>query len=96
MIAFVTALRCDQRVADQRCARAPVLRTDESPCRTGPAKLELIDVSGRRWATRDVGSLGPGGHSVSFVGGGRIPPGIYLTRLTQGGQSLTRRVAVVQ
>ena len=59
------------------------------------AKLELIDVSGRRWATREVGSLGPGRHSVNFGQGARIPPGIYLTRLTQGGHSLTRRVAVL-
>ncbi len=30
-----------------------------------PARLELIDVSGRRLAARDVGSLGPGRHSES-------------------------------
>ena len=59
------------------------------------AKLELINVSGRRWAMREVGSLGPGRHSVTFGAGGRIPPGIYLARLTQGGHSLTRRVAVL-
>ena len=61
----------------------------------GAAKLDLLDVSGRRWTTREVGSLGPGGHSVNFSEGGRIPPGIYLTRLTQGGHSLTRRVVVL-
>ena len=61
----------------------------------GAAKLELIDVSGRRLAVREVGSLGPGRHSVNFSEGGRIPPGIYVVRLTQGGRSLTRRAAVL-
>src|SRR2546430_6969498 len=29
-----------------------------------PARLELLDVSGRRVAVREVGSLGPGPHAV--------------------------------
>ena len=61
----------------------------------GAAKLELIDVGGRRLALREVGSLGAGRHSVRLSEGGRIPPGIYLARLTQGGNGLTRRVTVL-
>jgi hypothetical protein len=59
------------------------------------AKLELIDVSGRRLAARDVGSLGPGAHSVDLGEGTRIPPGIYLLRLSEAGERLTRRVAML-
>jgi len=59
------------------------------------ANLELIDVSGRRLVARDVGSLGPGAHSVNLAEGTRIPPGIYLLRLSEAGERLTSRVAVL-
>jgi hypothetical protein len=59
------------------------------------ARLELMDVSGRRLAAREVGSLGPGRHSVNLSESVRIPPGIYLVRLTQAGHSLTRRAVVL-
>jgi hypothetical protein len=59
------------------------------------AKLELIDVSGRRLAAQDVGSLGTGPHSVNLGEGVRIPPGVYLVRLTRAGQRLVQRVAVL-
>jgi len=58
-------------------------------------RLELIDVGGRLMVGREVGSLGPGSHSVNLSERGRIPPGIYLVRLTQGAFGLTRRVAVL-
>ncbi len=59
------------------------------------ARIELIDVGGRRMAARDVGSLGPGRHSVDLGEDVNIPPGIYLARLTQGGRSLMRRIVVL-
>jgi hypothetical protein len=59
------------------------------------AKLELIDVTGRRLVARDVGSLGPGAHSVNLGEGTRIPPGIYLVRLSAAEQRLTRRVVAL-
>ena len=59
------------------------------------ARLELIDVSGRLVAIRDVGALGPGPHMVDLEEGGRVPPGVYLIRLTAASRSFTRRVAVL-
>ena len=59
------------------------------------ASLELLDVAGRRVAMREVGARGPGRHSVNLSERGRIPPGIYLVRLTQGARSMTRRAAVL-
>lgn len=60
-----------------------------------PAKLDLIDVAGRRVAAREVGSLGPGRHLVNLAGS-RLPAGVYFVRLTQRGQSLTSKVSVVR
>jgi hypothetical protein len=61
-----------------------------------PGQLELIDVSGRRVASTEVGSLGAGRHTWTFGREAALPPAIYVIRLTQGGQSFTRRVAVIR
>ena len=61
-----------------------------------PARLELLDVGGRLVAAREVGTLGPGRHSVDPAVGRRLRPGLYLVRLTQGGASRAIRVAVVE
>jgi len=60
-----------------------------------PARLELLDVSGRRIAVREVGALGPGRHVVDLGAGRRLPPGLYLVRLTQGPDARVTRVAVL-
>lgn len=59
-----------------------------------PARLELIDVAGRRIAAREVGSLGPGRHEIALADARQLAAGIYFVRLTQGGRVATRRVAV--
>ena len=60
-----------------------------------PARLELLDVSGRRVFAREVGSLGPGRHTMDLAEGRRFAPGLYLVRLTQGADARVRRVAVI-
>jgi hypothetical protein len=62
----------------------------------GPARLELIDLAGRRVRTRDVGALGPGHHVVDLVAGRPLSSGIYIVRLTQGALSRTARVVVIE
>jgi hypothetical protein len=49
-----------------------------------PTTLELLDVSGRRLATREVGGLGAGSHSLRFEGAA-LSPGMYWIRLAQAG-----------
>lgn len=44
-------------------------------------ELELLDVSGRRVASHEVGSLGPGRHVVRLAEREPVPPGLYLLRL---------------
>ncbi len=59
-----------------------------------PARLQLLDVTGRVWLAREVGNLGAGSHLVRL--GGSVPAGIYWLRLTQGGRSLLARSVVVR
>jgi hypothetical protein len=60
-----------------------------------PARLELIDVSGRRVIGRELGALGSGWHTTDLATGARIRPGVYALRLTQGTAQIGRRVVVV-
>jgi len=62
----------------------------------GPARLELVDTSGRRWKRADVAALEPGTHQVALEGWGRVPPGTYFVRLTQNGRSVSRKVMRVE
>lgn len=59
-----------------------------------PARLELVDVSGRRIETRDLTGLGAGQHLVRL--GASPAPGVYVLRLTQGGKSVSERVVVAR
>lgn len=60
------------------------------------ARLDLVDVHGRRVATREVGALGAGRHTVDLAEGARIRAGLYWVRLTQGAEQRRTRVVVVQ
>jgi hypothetical protein len=62
---------------------------------SAPARLELVDVVGRRVAKRDVGALGAGRHLVDLAGDQALSPGLYLLRLTQGSNARTTRVVVL-
>ncbi len=60
------------------------------------ALLELLDLSGRRVLSREVGSLGAGRHTVNLAEGRRVAPGIYWVRLAQGANRSGTRVAVIE
>jgi hypothetical protein len=60
------------------------------------ARLEVTDLAGRRILSRDVGVLGAGEHVVDLAQGRRLPPGVYLLRLTRGSESLTARAVVIR
>lgn len=53
---------------------------------TGPVRLEVFDVSGRRVAILVDGIREAGVHAVRWTSGG-APPGVYFTRLVQGATS---------
>jgi hypothetical protein len=58
------------------------------------ARLEVLDVSGRRVRMREVGSLGAGRHTVRITPA--VAPGHYWVRLTQGSNQRTARAVVVE
>ncbi|NOT33095.1 MAG: T9SS type A sorting domain-containing protein [Candidatus Eisenbacteria bacterium] len=62
---------------------------------TAPAQLELLDVSGRRVAEREVGSLGAGRHTVALGAGLQLAPGVYMARLRAGSSVRVARVVVL-
>lgn len=62
-----------------------------------PAMLEVLDLQGRRVASREVGHMGPGRATVTLTDGGPpLRPGIYVVRLTQNGLSASRKGVVVR
>ena len=61
-----------------------------------PALLEVLDIAGRRLATREVGSLDAGHHVLAIGEGLRLAPGIYLVRLKQGSSMRVTRAAVLE
>jgi hypothetical protein len=60
---------------------------------SAPARLELLDIAGRRIASHEVGA---GQHTLDLGGGQRLAPGLYLVRLTQGANTRTTRVAMLK
>jgi len=61
----------------------------------GTARLDLMDVMGRRVASRELGELGVGRHSIDLSAGQRFAPGVYMLRVTQGADARVARVTVV-
>jgi len=61
-----------------------------------PATLELLDVSGRRALSREVGALGAGRHMVRLDQGAPVPPGMYWVALRQAARTLRARAAVIR
>jgi hypothetical protein len=55
------------------------------------ARLEVLDVAGRRVAERDLISFGPGRHSIRLDSAAALCPGVYLVRLAQGDRVLRAR-----
>jgi len=60
-----------------------------------PASIEVIDLAGRRWASRSVGSLGAGPHVVSLGKGQALRAGVYVIVLKSGDRALSTKVALV-
>ena len=66
------------------------------PNRRAPATLELMDVSGRRVMTREVGQFGAGAHTLRLDGERTLPAGVYFGRLTQGARSISTRGVILR
>lgn len=61
-----------------------------------PARLELFDLRGRRCASREVGALGAGRHTITLGEANAQVPGVYFARLQRGGTSRVQRVVLAR
>jgi hypothetical protein len=78
-------------------SRGPAVSVSFSLPDAAPASVELLDVGGRRVASREVGGLGPGNHTVALEReASRLPAGVYLVRLVHGGSVLTDKAAIIR
>lgn len=60
-----------------------------------PTRVELHDVQGRRILAREVGSLGPGSHTVRMGDIARLSSGLYFIRLVRADRSLSAKVMIL-
>jgi hypothetical protein len=60
------------------------------------ARIDVVDLAGRRVLSHDLGVLEAGSRQVSLDGLGALPAGLYLVRLTAGAQVATSRLMVVR
>jgi hypothetical protein len=60
----------------------------------GPARLDLVDVAGRRRLSRDLSALGAGPHRVDLGEASEFAAGVYFLHLTQAGRALTQRIVL--
>jgi hypothetical protein len=58
-----------------------------------PARLEVLDIRGRRVAEENLTTVGR--HSITVGRGRRLTPGVYVVRLSQGTNSQTTRATVI-
>lgn len=60
------------------------------------ATLEVLDVAGRSVMKRNLNRFVPGVHDMSVTFDRRPEPGIYVVRLTQGGNSVSSKVGILR
>jgi hypothetical protein len=58
-----------------------------------PARVELLDVTGRLRARRDLSGLGPGRHTLDLDE--EVEPGVYFVRIHEGPHAVAARLVVI-
>ena len=61
-----------------------------------PASIDVVDLGGRRVASRRIDSPTPGAQTIAIAPQGGLSPGLYFVRLTQGSRTLTVRGTVMR
>ena len=61
-----------------------------------PARLELLDLAGRRVRSLELDGLGPGLHRADLEAVASLRPGLYLVRLSQAGHRATGKLVVTR
>ena len=60
------------------------------------ARLEVLDVTGRRVFAREVGTMGAGRHTLQVGGDTPLRSGVYFVRLSQGAEVASARATVLR
>ena len=76
-------------------SRSP-LRVAYSLPEDAPAFLELVDLAGRRWLRRDMGSAGRGHHETSLALDGLPGPGVFWLHLAQARQHTVSKLIFIR
>ncbi len=58
-------------------------------------KIEVFDLLGRRAALLDPGTLPAGGHALPW-NGANLPSGVYLLKISAGGQTAAAKAVLVK
>ena len=61
-----------------------------------PARLELLDLAGRRVFDRELSAPTPGAQTLSIGGEAQLVPGFYVVRLSQGARQATAKTTVIR
>ncbi|MFI5370506.1 MAG: hypothetical protein ACHQ52_03035 [Candidatus Eisenbacteria bacterium] len=64
--------------------------------RARPVRIELLDVTGRRCALRELGTVDGGEHEVRIAPERTLPAGVYLVRVRAGDHAWTTRTVHVR
>lgn len=62
----------------------------------GAARLDVLDLAGRRVLSRDLSGLGAGRHVVPLDEAAALAPGVYTLRLAHGGTAKLTRLCVMR
>jgi hypothetical protein len=71
-------------------------RVQVSTSRSGTARIDLLDVTGKRVAARTLEDAGAGWHDVDLSPGRPLAAGLYFACVVQGAQSRTTRLTVIR
>ena len=81
----------------------PLLKLDEGGATieldetaSGPARVELFDLSGRKLVSQDLAWTPAGGRRVSLPGMTGLKSGVYFVRVSRAGRVQTARVALLR
>jgi hypothetical protein len=61
-----------------------------------PARLEVVDASGRRVMARSLDGVAAGPHTLDLARDGELPAGIYFVRLSQGARMVSARSVILR
>ena len=76
-------------------ARGSAMLSFELP-KSADVRIRIFDITGRAVAEETLGSMGPGAYRLPLPGVSRLHPGVYVVKLSQGGNGAARRLVMLK